>query len=276
VNNVDEYIINLVKQALNEDIPKIDVSSEFLFSNEVSEGKFIAKEKGVISGIDVTKEVFKQIDEDIEFIIYKDNGSKVKKGDVIAIVKGLTKSILKAERVGLNFLQRMSGIATLTNKFVEEVKDYNAKILDTRKTTPLLRVLEKRAVKDGGGFNHRMNLSEMVMLKDNHIKASGSIKEAVKKVRNAIGKSLKVEVEVENIEQFIEALSSDLDMIMLDNMTDEMMKECVEINKGKKKLEASGNMTLKRVKKVAETGVDFISVGGLTHSYKSLDISLKF
>ncbi|MDY0023387.1 MAG: carboxylating nicotinate-nucleotide diphosphorylase [Candidatus Izemoplasmatales bacterium] len=273
---MDEYIINLVKQALNEDIPKIDVSSEFLFSNEVSEGKFIAKEKGVISGIDVTKEVFKQIDEDIEFIIYKDNGSKVKKGDVIAIVKGLTKSILKAERVGLNFLQRMSGIATLTNKFVEEVKDYNAKILDTRKTTPLLRVLEKRAVKDGGGFNHRMNLSEMVMLKDNHIKASGSIKEAVKKVRNAIGKSLKVEVEVENIEQFIEALSSDLDMIMLDNMTDEMMKECVEINKGKKKLEASGNMTLKRVKKVAETGVDFISVGGLTHSYKSLDISLKF
>jgi nicotinate-nucleotide pyrophosphorylase (carboxylating) len=273
---MDEYIKSLVKSAINEDIPRIDVSSEYLFSNEKSTGKFIAKEDGVISGINVCQEVFFQIDKDTEFKILKNDASFVKKGEIIATVSGLTKSILKAERVGLNFLQRMSGIATMTRKFVEEIKGFNTEILDTRKTTPLLRVLEKQAVRDGGGTNHRLNLSDMVMLKDNHLKACNSIVEAVEKVRNAIGKNYKIEVEVESVEQFKEALSSDCDIIMLDNMSNEMMRECVIINKGLKKIEASGNMTLERVKSVAEVGVDYISVGGLTHSYKSMDISLKF
>ena len=273
---MDDYIKNLVKSAINEDIPRIDVSSEYLFSNEKSTGKFIAKEDGVISGITVCQEVFFQIDEDTEFKILKNDSSFVKKGEIIATVSGLTKSILKAERVGLNFLQRMSGIATMTRMFVEEIKGFNTEILDTRKTTPLLRILEKQAVRDGGGTNHRLNLSDMAMLKDNHLKACDSIVEAVEKVRNAIGKNYKIEVEVESIEQFKEALSSDCDIIMLDNMNNEMMKECVLINKGLKKIEASGNMTLDRVKSVAEVGVDYISVGGLTHSYKSMDISLKF
>jgi nicotinate-nucleotide pyrophosphorylase (carboxylating) len=273
---MNQYIINLVKEALKEDIPKIDVSSEYLFSNQVSSGDFIAKEDGVISGIDVCQEVFRQIDEDIKFKVFKNNGTQVKKGDIIAKVEGLTKSLLKAERVGLNFLQRMSGIATMTRKFVDEVSGYETKILDTRKTTPLLRILEKRAVVDGGGVNHRMSLSDMVMLKDNHLKAANTIIDAVKKVRQAVGNDMQIEVEVESIEQFKEALTSDCNIIMLDNMTNDMMAECVVLNNKIKKLEASGNMTLERVKSVAKVGVDFISVGGLTHSYKSLDISLKF
>lgn len=273
---MNEYIIKIVKEALNEDIPRIDVSSEYLFSNQVSIGNFIAKEAGVISGLAVCQEVFMQIDEDIVFKPLVKDGASVKKGEIIATVEGLTKSILKAERVALNFLQRMSGIATMTSLFVREVGDFKTKILDTRKTTPLLRMLEKQAVIDGGGTNHRMNLSDMVMLKDNHLKAAESIVEAVKKVRNAIGKTLKIEVEVETIEQFEEALKSDCDIIMLDNMSNELMKQCVEMNKTRKKLEASGNMSLERVKSVAETGVDFISVGALTHSVKALDISLKF
>lgn len=273
---MDEQIKLIVKNALKEDIPKIDVSSEFLFSNEQSFGKFIAKEKGVISGITVCKETFEQVDQDTVFKVLKKDAEKVNKGDVIATVEGLTKSILMAERVGLNFLQRMSGIATMTSKFVDQISGFKCKILDTRKTTPLLRILEKQAVVDGGGTNHRMSLSDMVMLKDNHLKAANSIAEAVKKVRNAIGKSLEIEVEVETIEQFKEALKSDCNIIMLDNMSNQLMKECVELNQGKKRLEASGNMNLRRVKSVAETGVDYISVGALTHSYKSLDISLKF
>jgi len=164
----------------------------------------------------------------------------------------------------------------MTNKFVNEVKDYPAKILDTRKTTPTIRILEKRAVVDGGGTNHRLNLSDMVMLKDNHLKAAKSLTQAVAKVRSQVGKTMKIEVEVETLEAFKEAKESDCDIIMLDNMSNEMMTECVKINQHQKLLEASGNMTLERVKSVAMTGVDFISVGGLTHSYKSLDISLKF
>ena len=273
---MNEYITKIVKEALNEDIPRIDVSSEFLFSNQTSTGSFIAKEAGVISGLSVCQEVFMQIDKDIVFKPLVEDGTFVKKGEIIATVDGLTKSILKAERVALNFLQRMSGIATMTSMFVQEVSGFKTKILDTRKTTPLLRVLEKQAVLDGGGTNHRMNLSDMVMLKDNHLKAAESIVEAVKKVRNAIGKTLKIEVEVETIEQFEEALKSDCDIIMLDNMSNGLMKQCVEMNKTRKKIEASGNMSLNRVRSVAETGVDFISVGALTHSVKALDISLKF
>lgn len=273
---MDENITKVIKAALAEDIPSVDVSSEFLFTDEISSGKFIAKEDGVISGIDICAEVFRVIDNDIDFKIIKNNGDRVYKSDVIATVKGKTKSILMAERVGLNFLQRMSGIASMTDKYVSQTSNTKAKILDTRKTTPLIRALEKRAVLDGGGVNHRMSLSDMVMLKDNHLQAAKSIIEAVAKVRKAVGRDLLIEVEVENIKQFEEALISDCDIIMLDNMANEVMKECVSLNNSKKLLEASGNMTLERIKSVAEVGVDYISVGALTHSYRSLDISLKF
>jgi nicotinate-nucleotide pyrophosphorylase (carboxylating) len=176
----------------------------------------------------------------------------------------------------LNFLQRLSGIATLTSRYVKETSGYSVKILDTRKTTPTLRFLEKRAVVDGGGVNHRFNLSDMVMIKDNHIKAAGSITNAVKIIRKNVHHDVKVEVEVETITQLKEALSTDTDIIMLDNMSCDLMRECVLINQHQKLLEASGNMTLERIKEVSMTGVDFISVGALTHSYPSLDISLRF
>jgi nicotinate-nucleotide pyrophosphorylase (carboxylating) len=272
MNQMDKVI----KNALKEDIPTIDISSEFLFHDELSIGKFIAKQDGVISGINVCQKTFEIVDKNTIFTIFKQNGDSVKKGDIIATVSGKTKSILMAERVGLNFLQRMSGIATLTSRFVEETKGTNALILDTRKTTPNLRAFEKQAVVDGGGTNHRMNLSEMVMLKDNHLKAAKSIMDAVETVKLHIDPSIKIEVEVESIPMFKEAILTRCDIIMLDNMSLEDMKTCVEINNGLKKIEASGNMTLPRIKAVASVGVDYISVGELTHSYKSLDISLKF
>jgi len=273
---MNQEIIAIIDRALKEDIPTIDVSSEYLFYNETSLGKFIAKEEGIISGIDVCKETFLRVDPNTKFQIHKQNGDSVTPGQIIATVSGKTKSILKAERVGLNFMQRMSGIATLTHRFVKMVESTNTKILDTRKTTPTLRILEKRAVRDGGGTNHRMNLSEMVMLKDNHLNAAGSIKQAVEIVRKRVGSEMKIEVEVETFDQFQQAMETDADIIMLDNMSNELTKRCVDFNQGKKLLEASGNMTLDRVESVAKTGVDMISVGGLTHSYKSLDISLKF
>lgn len=269
-------MIDKIKEALKEDIPTIDVSSEYLFSNEVSEGKFIAKENGVLSGIDVCKKTFELVDPNTEFIVYKNNGDDVVVGDIIAKVKGKTKSILQSERVGLNFLQRMSGIATMTRSFVEKTKGYQTKILDTRKTTPTLRFFEKQAVVDGGGTNHRMNLSDMVMLKDNHLKAASSLIDACETVRKKVGNQIKIEVEVENLEKFKEALNSEADVIMLDNMSNDLMKQCVALNHSGKILEASGNMTLERIQSVCQTGVDTISVGGLTHSYTSLDISLKF
>ncbi len=273
---MSKIIDEAIKAALKEDIPTIDVSSYYLFKDETSFGNFIAKEDGVISGIDICQRTFEIIDEDIEFKIIKSNGSHVKIGDIIATVKGRTKSILQAERVGLNFLQRMSGIATMTNLFVRETEGYHTKILDTRKTTPLLRFFEKRAVVDGGGTNHRMSLSDMVMLKDNHLKAAHSIIEACKIVREHVGKDMYIEVEVESLDQFLEAQNSEANVIMLDNMSNVLMTECVKLNKNHKILEASGNMTLDRIQSVCKTGVDTISVGGLTHSYKSLDISLKF
>jgi len=276
MNLMNKKITAIIEAAIKEDIPTIDVSSHYLFRDEVSKGQFIAKENGVISGIDVCKETFRIIDETTEFQIIKENGEDVVVGDIIATVSGKTKSILMSERVGLNFLQRMSGIATMTKSFVEQTKGYPTKILDTRKTTPLLRILEKQAVLDGGGANHRMNLSEMVMLKDNHIKAAGSITKAVALVRKEVQPNIQIEVEVETVEAFLEALTTAADIIMLDNMSNILMKECVMLNQHKKTLEASGNMTLDRILSVCETGVDTISVGALTHSYKSLDISLKF
>ena len=237
---MDKKIIELIKQALIEDGYDNDVTTFNLINKDMMlSGSFIVKATGVVSGIDVAKEVFRQINPKIKMEILKDNGTFVNRGDVIASIEGPMRDILRGERVALNFLQRMSGIAATTAKFVQELAGTECKILDTRKTTPLLRVLERQAVRDGGGMNHRYNLSDQVLIKDNHIAAVGSI-------------------------------------IMLDNMNNELMKELVEINNHSKKIEASGNMELKRVRSVALLGVDYISVGALTHSYKSLDISLKF
>lgn len=269
--------IELIKEALIEDGVDNDITTLNLVSKDkMLTGSFIVKATGVVSGIDVAKEVFKQINPRIKMEILKANGTFVNRGDVIATIEGPMRDILRGERVALNFLQRMSGIAATTAKFVQELAGTNCKILDTRKTAPLLRVFERQAVRDGGGENHRFNLSDRVLIKDNHIAASGSIQDAVSILRKAVGRGMIIEVEVETLDEFMEALNTSADVIMLDNMSNEVMKKCVELNEGKKKLEASGNMELKKVRSVALLGVDYISVGSLTHSYKALDISLKF
>lgn len=274
---MDKKAIELIKEALIEDGVDNDITTLNLVSKDkMLTGSFIVKATGVLSGIDVAKEVFKQINPRIKMEILKANGTFVNRGDVIATIEGPMRDILRGERVALNFLQRMSGIAATTAKFVQELAGTNCKILDTRKTAPLLRVFERQAVRDGGGENHRFNLSDRVLIKDNHIAASGSIQDAVSILRKAVGRGMIIEVEVETLDEFMEALNTSADVIMLDNMSNEVMKKCVELNEGKKKLEASGNMELKKVRSVALLGVDYISVGSLTHSYKALDISLKF
>lgn len=274
---MDKKAIELIKEALIEDGVDNDITTLNLVSKDkMLTGSFIVKATGVVSGIDVSKEVFKQINPRIKMEILKANGTFVNRGDVIATIEGPMRDILRGERVALNFLQRMSGIAATTAKFVQELAGTNCKILDTRKTAPLLRVFERQAVRDGGGENHRFNLSDRVLIKDNHIAASGSIQDAVSILRKAVGRGMIIEVEVETLDEFMEALNTSADVIMLDNMSNEVMKKCVELNEGKKKLEASGNMELKKVRSVALLGVDYISVGSLTHSYKALDISLKF
>ena len=266
----------LIKRALDEDMPLGDITASALFDNETCEAKVIAKEDGIVSGLVIFKRVFEIVDSNITVTLLISDGDSVDKGSILATIKGSALSILKAERTALNFLQRMSGISTETNRYVRAVKDTQCKILDTRKTVPNLRILDKLAVKHGGGVNHRFSLSDMAMLKDNHIAAAGSITKAVEKVREVIGSATKIEVEVESIQALKEALNTSADWIMLDNMDNATMRECVRLTDGKKKLEASGNMTLDRVKSVAMTGVDYISVGALTHSVKALDISLRF
>ncbi len=274
---MDKKAIELIKEALIEDGVDNDITTLNLVSKDkMLTGSFIVKATGVVSGIDVAKEVFKQINPRIKMEILKANGTFVNRGDVIATIEGPMRDILRGERVALNFLQRMSGIAATTAKFVQELAGTNCKILDTRKTAPLLRVFERQAVRDGGGENHRFNLSDRVLIKDNHIAASGSIQDAVNILRKAVGRGMIIEVEVETLDEFMEALNTSADVIMLDNMSNEVIRKCVELNEGKKKLEASGNMELKKVRSVALLGVDYISVGSLTHSYKALDISLKF
>lgn len=266
-------VLEFIKLALLEDMPNGDQTTECtILEDSRSKANLIAKEDGVISGIDLFKMVFDYLG-DVEVNILVNNASVVKNGDLLATVSGNTRKILMGERVALNILQRMSGVATLTKKYVDKIDPLSkTKILDTRKTTPLLRFFEKRAVKDGGGTNHRFSLSDMIMIKDNHIKGCGSITEAVNRAKN---KGLKIEVEVENLDMFKEATKTDCDIIMLDNMTNEQMAECLKYNTNKL-IEASGNMNLERINSVSRLNVDFISVGALTHSYSSLDISLKF
>ena len=275
-SSIDYKIVDkIIKDALFEDMPNGDITTDNLISDShTSKAKFIAKEDGIISGCEIVKRVFELVGGNFNISFNFNDGDYVKAYDVIATISGNTKTILKGERVALNLFQRMSAIATTTNKYVKAVVG-NTKILDTRKTTPNLRYLEKLAVKHGGGTNHRFSLSDMVMLKDNHIDAQGSITKAVSIVKSKVN-NVKIEVEVETLEQFIEALNTECDIIMLDNMSNELMAKCVSLNNGKKQLEASGNMSLERIEEVSKIGVDFISVGALTHSVKAFDISLKF
>jgi nicotinate-nucleotide pyrophosphorylase (carboxylating) len=236
----------------------------------------VAKQDGVLAGLYVGKEVFQAVNRRISFKILKRDGQKVKEGQRIAVIQGEVRDILAAERTALNFLQRLSGIATLTAQYVSRVKGTKAKTLDTRKTTPGLRVLEKQAVKAGGGQNHRMGLFDMFLIKENHIKAAGGIVEAVRKARLKRRKE-KIEVEVRNLRELEEAIRAKPDWIMLDNMSIQQMKKAVKMVRSaspKIKIEASGNVTLNNVRKIALTGVDFISIGALTHSAPGMDLSL--
>lgn len=269
-----EQIITL---ALNEDIGTGDITTlSTIPADKTALGRFVAKEDMIICGIDLAKHIFGRVDPSIELKANFKDGNAVKKGDVIATVSGNAQNVLTGERTALNFMQRLTGIATRTHASVAEVAGTNAKITDTRKTTPGLRVLEKYAVRVGGGTNHRFNLADGVLIKDNHIAVSGGIKNAVKNARAVIPHTLKIEVEVETKEQLAEALDAGADIIMLDNMSYDLMRECVGIVAGRALVEASGNMGEKSLREVAETGVDIISIGALTHTVKAADISLKF
>ena len=264
----------LIDLAIKEDIGTGDISTNsFIPKGEIKTARLVAKENGVVAGLEVFQMVFERFENSIEWKVLKPDGSHVQKGDIIVEFRGSYRTLLSGERIGLNFLQRMSGIASLTSKFVELTAGTKVKVLDTRKTLPAYRLLDKFSVKMGGGSNHRMGLYDMVMLKDNHIQIAGGIKPAVEAVRKRIPMSIKVEVETTTLEQVQEAIDAGADIIMLDNMTLETMKEAVQLIDGRADVEASGNMTLERVKDVAETGVDFISIGALTHSVIALDIS---
>jgi len=267
-------IKNIVRNALAEDIGSGDVTSvPIIPSSTRLTGQFLVKAPGVVAGLAVVGEVFAQVDKAIVYTPLVAEGSAVSPGDVVARVEGDGPGILVGERVALNFLQRMSGIATMTHAYVQTVAGTRAKILDTRKTVPGLRVLDKLAVKLGGGENHRFGLFDMVLIKDNHIQAAGGITPAVQRVReHAAG--LPIEVEVETLEQLEEALALRVDRIMLDNMSIEQMREAVRRAGGAVELEASGGITMQTIADVAATGVDLISVGALTHSVQALDISL--
>lgn len=265
----------IIMRGLDEDVSYIDITSDVLIpADAVSVAEMMTKDKGVVAGLYVAKRVFELVDESLVIEILAKDGDLVEDRQVIFRVEGSTRSILKAERVALNLLQRMSGIATLSNKYNREVKDYQLRVVDTRKTTPGIRILEKYAVKMGGCSNHRFNLSDAVMIKDNHIKAVGSITKAVELAKREIPHTTKVEVEVESLDQLKEALSSGADIIMLDNMSNEMMMEAVKINNSRAILEASGNITIERLKSIGEIGIDVVSVGALTHSVNAFDISM--
>lgn len=268
---VDQIIIN----ALNEDIPYKDVTTDNLLDGfEQATAVMRAKAPGVVVGMEVAQRVFQLMDDTLVVDQLVDEGTPVVYGDEIMQISGSARSILKAERVALNLIQRMSGIATMAQHYARLVKGYDVRIVDTRKTTPGLRILEKYAVQKGGCFNHRYNLSDAVMLKDNHIEVGGGIAASVAKVKGQIPHTMKIEVEVQNLDQLREAIDAGADIIMLDNMDTKTMEEAVQINQNRAILEASGGITEERLVEIAEAGVDVISVGALTHSVKALDISL--
>lgn len=273
---VDTQIEAIVRRALEEDIGDGDVTTGCTLSpTAILKGQFIAKEAGIVAGLEVVRLTFSLLDERVEFTPHVADGAPVELGQVIATLSGPGRTLLSGERVALNFLQRMSGIATLTRRFVEAVQDTPAVILDTRKTAPGLRLLDKWAVRLGGGQNHRLGLYDMVLIKDNHIAAVGSISQAVARVRAGDRRGRPVEVEVKTLGELREALELEVDRIMLDNMSLAEMVQAVRLTNGRVPLEASGNITLENVAAVAATGVNYISVGALTHSVRALDISLQ-
>ncbi len=273
----ENILINkIIEQALLEDIGTGDITSESIVPSDLkAKGIIKTSEEGVVAGLNITSLVFKKLDSEIIFQEKIKDGTKVARSKVLAEITGSARTILKGERVGLNFLQRMSGIATITSKFCQEVEDFPVRIVDTRKTTPGLRILEKYAVSMGGGHNHRFGLYDAVLIKDNHITVAGGIRPAVDSVRKQISHTVKIEVEVENLSQLQDALRVKADIIMLDNMDLDTMEEAVKIAKGKALIEASGGITLGKVRKIAQTGVDLISIGSLTHSVKALDINME-
>lgn len=271
------YIDDIIKTALKEDINYIDSTTDLLIDeDDISQAYFVAKADGVLCGIEVAMRVFYLLDDSVKADVHFKDGDSVKTGDIIAEFSGHTAAMLKAERTALNILQHMSGIASYTNKCVKAVEGTNASIADTRKTLPGLRPLQKYAVVCGGGRNHRYNLTDAAMLKDNHIDAYGSITAAVNALRKKAGHMLQIEVETRSFDELNEALAVGANVIMLDNMSCEDMKKAVEITAGRAKLEASGNVTLDTIRNVALTGVDIISLGALTHSVTAFDISMKW
>lgn len=270
--NADKYIIS----ALKEDITSEDVTTNAVMrEDQLGRADLIAKEDGILCGLEVFRRVFELLDDTSVFETKFKDGDAVKNGEVIGVIKGDIKALLSGERTALNYLQRMSGIATYTNQFVKELEGYKTKLLDTRKTTPNMRVFEKYAVKVGGGCNHRYNLSDGILLKDNHIGAAGSVTKAIEMAKEYAPFVRKVEVEVETLDMVDEAIAAGADIIMLDNMDNETMKEAVRRIGDKAQTECSGNVTKERLKEIAEIGVDFVSAGALTHSAPILDVSLK-
>lgn len=270
--NIDDYIINTLK----EDITSEDVSTNAVMpEDKQGRADLICKQNGVICGLDVFERTFKLLDDTSHFETKYKDGDRVKKGDLIGVIYGDVKAILSGERTGLNYLQRMSGIATITAEYMAELKSYKTVLLDTRKTTPNMRPFEKHAVKVGGATNHRYNLSDGVLLKDNHIGAAGSVTKAIEMAKAYAPFVRKIEIETETLDQVREAVAAGADIIMLDNMDNDTMKKALEIIDGRAETECSGNVTKERLKEIAEIGVDFVSCGALTHSAPIMDISLK-
>lgn len=271
-NTLIEQIIEL---AFEEDIRNGDITTNTVISKEaIANAAWIAKEEGVVAGLEVAEKVFRKLDDNLEWKPVVSDGDEVSKGDIIVNFNGTCRALLSAERIALNFVQRMSGIATHTNQIVKKLEGQKTRILDTRKTVPGHRLLDKYAVSAGGGSNHRMGLFDMAMIKDNHIIVAGGISQAVQKVKN-INRNVKIEVETTNLDEVDEAVKSGADIIMLDNMSIEMMKNAVDRIGNNAQTEASGNISSKNVSQIANTGVDFISMGALTHSVKAFDISQK-
>ena len=267
---------HLIMEALKEDISSEDVSTNAVMKEYVKgEVELICKEDGIIAGLDVYARVFELLDEKTETTLYCKDGEAVKKGQLLGKVTGDIRVLLSGERVALNYLQRMSGIATYTHSVAELLKGSKTKLLDTRKTTPNMRIFEKYAVRAGGGFNHRYNLSDGVLLKDNHIGAAGGVKEAILAAKEYAPFVRNIEIEVENLEMVKEAADAGADIFMLDNMSPEEMKEAIRIINGRAETECSGNVTRENIRQVTEVGVDYISSGALTHSAPILDISMK-
>ncbi len=270
--NVDDYIINTLK----EDITSEDVSTNAVMpEDKQGRADLICKQDGIVCGLDVFERTFKILDDTSRFEANFKDGDFVKKGDLIGVIYGDVKAILSGERTALNYLQRMSGIATMTREYVNELDGYKTVLLDTRKTTPNMRPFEKHAVKVGGATNHRYNLSDGVLLKDNHIGAAGSVTKAIEMAKAYAPFVRKIEIETETLEQVKEALDAGADIIMLDNMDNDTMRKAVEMIGGKAQTECSGNVTKERLKEIAEIGVDFVSCGALTHSAMIMDVSLK-